>query len=58
MKKTGISGPHYIGKLLKLNNDSFIEGSSDNLLSVNVKFLLNFEEVNVVQDGHGKQAFY
>ena len=56
MKKTGISRPHYIGKLLKLNNDSFIGGSSDNLLSVNVKFLLNFE-VNFVQDGHGKQAF-
>ena len=37
------SDPCYTSKSLKPNIDSFIEGSSDHLLSVYAKMLLNFE---------------
>ena len=50
------SDPDYINNLLKLNIDSFIEGSSDHLLLVNVKILLHFEE-NAVQSRHQKAVF-
>ena len=43
--------PEYSGKSLKSNTDTFTDGSSDRLLSVNVKLLLNFEG-NVVQNVH------
>ena len=43
--------PEYIGKSLKPNIETFTDGSSDHLLSVNVKFLLKFEG-NVVQKVH------
>ena len=45
------SDPDYIGKSLKPNIDTFIDGSSDHLVSVNVKILLNFEG-NFVQNVH------
>ena len=41
----------YFGNSIKLIIDSFVEGSSGHLLSVQVKFLLKFEG-NVVQHGN------
>ena len=45
------SDPGYSAESLKPNIDTFTDGSSDHLLTVNVKFLLNFKG-NVVQNVH------
>ena len=50
------SDQEYIDKSLKPNIDTFTDGSSDHLLSIYVKILLNFGW-NVVQNVHWKQAF-
>ena len=56
MRKTGIFRPGLHWLVIKTIIDTFTDGSSDHLLSVNVKMLLNFEG-NFAQNVHGKQAF-
>ena len=49
MRKLAFSDPDYIGKSLKPKTETFKDGSSAHLLSVNKKVFLNFEG-NVVQN--------
>ena len=49
--KLAFSDPGYIGKSLKPIIDNFIDGSSDHLLLVDVKILLNFEG-SVTKNAH------
>ena len=44
-QKLAFSNHDYIGISLVPNINTFIDGSSDHLVSVNVKTLLNFEEM-------------
>ena len=48
--KTGIFRPGKNGKCIKLKFETFGEGNSDHLLSVDVKILIKFE-VNIIQNG-------